>query len=144
MDANHHVDNTLKDENVRHLVCHGKVVWTQCYNRNLVLRVASLNHVFQILWPFVSSYFLMFNFNNFDHFFDGLFHSQKWGYNSSSHALSNNSIGKQVIIHTYVYIWSQSYQTFFLRKRRIFPFFADKLDHFSWIHIFPFLTNTQT
>ena len=27
--------------------------------------------------------------------------------------------------------WSQSYQTFFLRKRRIFPFFADKLDHFS-------------
>ena len=27
--------------------------------------------------------------------------------------------------------WSQSYQTFFLRKQRIFPFFTDKLDHFS-------------
>ena len=26
---------------------------------------------------------------------------------------------------------SQSYQTFFLSKRRIFPFFADTLDHFS-------------
>ena len=38
---------------------------------------------------------------------------------------------------------SQSYQTFFLRKRRIFTFFADKLDHFSWMYIFPFLTNTQ-
>ena len=26
--------------------------------------------------------------------------------------------------------WSQSYQSFFLRKWRIFPFFAFKLDHF--------------
>ena len=31
---------------------------------------------------------------------------------------------------------------FFLREQNFFPFFADKLDHISLIHIFPFLTNT--
>ena len=38
---------------------------------------------------------------------------------------------------------SQSYQTFFLRKRRIFSVVPDKLGHFIADAFFPYVTNTQ-
>ena len=65
-------------------------------------------------------------------------------FKSLFHCLSFSFTRLHAYTHTStLQIWSQSYQTVFLRKRRIFPFFAYKLDHFLWIHIFPFLTNTQ-
>ena len=39
--------------------------------------------------------------------------------------------------------WSRSYQTLFLRKRRIFPVYTDKLGRFIADAFFPYVTNTK-
>ena len=50
---------------------------------------------------------------------------------SLSLSLAYKVVGNKKVRHT----WSRSYQTFFLRKCRIFPFFATKLGHCT-VHTF--------